>query len=260
MIYLSNLRMLTISADAVRSTLLNHLFIPKGAWLIMDFDFSGDESPLPLYLPKTTRNLKNLSHITTVNLHFNETMKFARLIGPSGMLYVSGHRKNWAKATPIDLDPRILRSLNYFSFHTTRRLAIMKYEPPTLTEINQSSYEFLLRMPELRALTLTQCNNLPFVFALNPAHNPSNTTLCPALEELTLYVKDRNAFHIPELVSMAKQRASRGVKLRLIAIVGLGELLSGKEVFKLRDHVAHVEYRFEEVPPKWDSVPEVESG
>jgi len=100
--------------------------------------------------------------------------------------------------------------------------------------------QILLRMPELRALTLTQCNNLPFVFALNPARNPSNTALCPALEELTLYVEDRNAYHIPELVAMVKQRASRGARLRSIILVSLDERVLGKEVFKLRDHVAHV--------------------
>ena len=260
-VYLSHLKNLTIAGEAVHSTLLNHLSIPEGALLVMDFDFNSDESPLPHYLPKTTRNLKNLFRITTVNLHFNETMKFVRLDGPSGGLYLSGHRKDWAKATPSpDLDPRILLSLNYFSLHMTRRLAIMKYEPPTQTEVNESSYRFLLRMPELRALTLTQCNNLPFILALDPAYNQSDLVLCSKLEELTLYVEDRNAFHIPELASMAKQRASKGAKLRSIAIVGLDQLVSGKEVFKLRDHVGHVEYRFEEVPPKWDSVPEGESG
>ena len=58
---------------------------------------------------------------------------------------------------------------------------------------------------------------------------------------------------------MAKERASKGVKLRSITVVGLGELMPGKEVFKLREHVTHVEYRFEEKPPGWESVPEDES-
>lgn len=132
----------------------------------------------------------------------------------------------------------------------------MKYEPPTLTEVNEYSYKFLLRTAELRSLTLTQCNNLPFILALDPAYNSSGLVLCPKLEELTLYIEDRNVFHVPELVSMVQERALRGAELRSITIVGLGELLSGKEVFKLRDHVARVEYRFEEVPPKWDDVPE----
>jgi hypothetical protein len=40
----------------------------------------------------------------------------------------------------------------------------------------------------------------------------------------------------------------------LITIVGLGELAPGKEVFKLREHVARVEYKFEGEPPKWDDI------
>ena len=256
-VYLSHLKNLIIAGEAMHSTLLNHLSIPEGALLVIDFDFNGDESPFPHYLPKTTKNLKNLFRITTVNLHFNEMMKFVRLDGPSGGLYISGHRKDWAKAdSSPDLDPRILLSLSYFSLHMTRRLAIMKYEPPTLTEVNEYSYKFLLRTAELRSLTLTQCNNLPFILALDPAYNSSGLVLCPELEELTLYIEDRNVFHVPELVSMVQERALRGAELRSITIVGLGELLSGKEVFKLRDHVARVEYRFEEVPPKWDDVPE----
>jgi hypothetical protein len=74
------------------------------------------------------------------------------------------------------------------------------------------------------------------------------------LEELTLYVEVRKEFYILELMEMAKERALRGAKLRLITVVGLGELVSGKEVFKLREHVTHVEYRFEESAPKWHSI------
>ena len=37
--------------------------------------------------------------------------------------------------------------------------------------------------------------------------------------------------------------------------VGLDELVPGKEVFKLREHVARVEYRVDDVPPHWDVLP-----
>jgi hypothetical protein len=114
-------------------------------------------------------------------------------------------------------------------------------------------------MTDLRTLTLIRCNNRSFIIALNPAHNPSRLAPCPNLEELVLYVEERNAFSIPDLMSMAKERASEGAKLRSIVIVGLGELLPGRKVFKLREHVAHVEYRFEEKPPGWDSIPGDES-
>ena len=74
------------------------------------------------------------------------------------------------------------------------------------------------------------------------------------MEELVLYVETRNAFNIPELINMAKERALKGAKLRSVTIVGLDELVSGKEVFKLREHVEHVEYRFEEEAPEWDVI------
>lgn len=179
-----------------------------------------------------------------------------QLDGPSGRLRIFGNG-----ILSLDLDRRIFHSLNYFSLHITRRLAITEYKPPALTEIEKSPpYRVLLRMKDLRTLTLIQCNNIPFILALNPDHNPSKLVPCPDLEELVLYIETQNAFNIPELVNMAKERASKGARLRLITVVGLGELVPGKEVFKLREHVAHVEYRFEEKPPNWDNIPEGESG
>lgn len=238
------------------SVLLNHLSIPEGALLVLEFNFSGDKSPFPDNLPKAAKNLRNLFRITTVNLCFNGAGKLVQLDGPSGRLRIFGNG-----ILSLDLDRRIFHSLNYFSLHITRRLAITEYKPPTLTEIEKSPpYRVLLRMKDLRTLTLIQCNNIPFILALNPDHNPSKLVPCPDLEELVLYIETQNAFNIPELVNMAKERASKGARLRLITVVGLGELVPGKEVFKLREHVAHVEYRFEEKPPNWDNIPEGESG
>jgi len=113
----------------------------------------------------------------------------------------------------------------------------------------------LLRMQDPRTLTLTQCNNLPFILALSPIQNPLQRALCPKLEELILYVKERGSFNIKELMSMAKARASVGKKLPLITIVGVGQLVPEMEVFKLRvkEYVAHVNYRVMEEQPKWGS-------
>jgi hypothetical protein len=260
-ISLPHLRKLIIMAHPAHSILLNHLSITTRVSLCLRFNFGGDKSPLPYYLPKTTRNLKNLFHITTVNLRLDKTEKFMRLAGPSGELYMLGYWEDELEVAPSpDLDRRILQSLNYFPLHMTRRLAIMKYKPPTLTEIDKSSpYNMLLRMTDLLTLTLTRCNNLPFIIALNPARNPSGLAPCPNLEELILYVEGRNAFNIPDLISMVKERASKDAKLRLMTIVGLGELVPGKEAFKLKEHVTRVDYRVEERPPKWDSIPDNES-
>ena len=105
-------------------------------------------------------------------------------------------------------------------------------------------------MKGLRTLTLIQCNNLPFILALNPGQNPSNHALCPELQEIVLYVEERESFNISELMAMAKERASRGAEILSITIVGLGELVPGREVFKLREYVANVDYKVGENPPK----------
>ena len=248
------LKKLTILADPAHSILLNHLSIPAGASVVLDFNFRGDKSPLPDYLPKTTKNLKNIFRITSVNLHFGGMEKSLRLDGPCGRLYMFGYWKGRVEESLFNLDRRILRSLDHFSLHMIRKLAIAEYRPPTL-EVSESSPHHILRdMKDLRTLTLSQCNNLPFILALDPDQNHSKRLLCPKLEELVLYVESQNAFNIPELMRMAKERASRGVKLSSIAIIGLGELVSGKEVFKLREHVTRVDYRVEEEPPEWDDI------
>lgn len=70
-----------------------------------------------------------------------------------------------------------------------------------------------------------------------------------SLEEIIAYIKSWDQFHIKHLLSMAKRRDSSRVKLSLITIVGLGELISGKEVFKLREHVTHVDCKVDDAPP-----------
>ena len=257
---LPNLKTLNVVTDRPHSVLLNHLSIPEKASLTLEFNFQGNESPLPLFLPKRSKNLKNTFRITTVNLLFTETEKLVQLGGPSGKLRTTGHRKRAAETDPTDIDSRIFQSLNYFSLHMTRTLTITKYKAPSppLDEIEEfPPYEILLRMKDLRTLVLTKCNNLSFILSLNPNLGSSKgPLLCPNLEKLVLYIKKRDDFHISGLVNMAKKRASRGAKLRSVIVVGLDELVSGREVLKLREHVGRVEYRFEEYPPKWDSVPD----
>ena len=253
---LSHLKSLTILARPTHSILLNHLSIPAGASLVQEFNFSGVESPLPAYLPNTVQNLKNLCDVTSVNLYFDPAEKYVRLAGPSGGLYIFGRWEDNVEATPPPiLDRRILRSLDYFPLNMTRRLAIRKYEPPPHGPVNKSSpFHIFYQMVNLRTLTLTRCNTLSFIIALDPDQNHSKRLLCPKLEELVLFVESQDAFNIPELMRMAMGRASRDAKLSSITIIGLGELASRKEVFKLREHVTRVDYRVEEEPPEWDDI------
>ena len=258
-ISLPHLNKLTISADPVHSIILDHLSIPAGASLTLNFEFDGDESPVSDFLPKTLENLGNIFPISSVNLSFGGVEKYARLGGPNGRLYMLGHWIDWEEGEVFTLDcldRRILRSLSRFDLSGTQRLAVAWYEPPTVDAVDKSApYHILSCMKDLHTLTLTHCNNLPFILALNPGQNSLKYAPCPKLEELVLYVEGPESFNVEDLMSMAKERASGGVKLSSIMFVGLGELLPGKEVFKLKKYITHVDYRVGEKPPRWDDVP-----
>jgi hypothetical protein len=75
------------------------------------------------------------------------------------------------------------------------------------------------------------------------------------LEEFFVYVEDQGALDFGELTSMAEERALRGARLRLIRVIHQGELVPGAEAVRLREHVAHVDYRFVESRPGWESIP-----
>ena len=109
-------------------------------------------------------------------------------------------------------------------------------------------------MNELRSLTLTECHNLPLIRALNPNENASNIVICPKLKDLVFYIRERDWFHIMEVLNMTKERASRDVKISSITFVGLGGLVLEEEL-KLREYVGHVDYRVDDAPPKWDDHP-----
>ncbi|KAF9643330.1 hypothetical protein BDM02DRAFT_3273098 [Thelephora ganbajun] len=241
---------LTVFADRTHSSaFLSHLSLPSGALLHLEFDFSGDEFPLLDFLPGTTENLQNISCITSVYFDVNSAEISVGLDGSTGSLFMCGYRVDWPKAIMVGSDRRVLRSLDYFPPSGTQRLAITNYESPGPEEIDVSSH-ILDGMKDLRTLRLIQCNNLPFILALNPNRNFLKLTLCPELEELILYINE-GSFNIGELTSMAKERASQGAKLSSITIVGLG-FMPG-EVLGLGEHVARVEYRVKDEPPQWDS-------
>ena len=245
------LRLLAISAQPPHSTLLNHLLIPAGASLVLGFTFGGGKSPLRNYLPENTANLKNLSHITTISLQFDTTQKYVQMSGPSGNLCVLAHWEDEI-ISPHTMDRRIMCSINQDIFSTTRRLAISKYKPPRPAQVEECPvFQTLTSMNNLHTLILARCYNLPFILALNPNKNSSRLVLCPDLETIILYIKSWDQFHIKHLLSMANRRDSSGVKLSSITIVGLGELVPGKEVLKLREYVTRVDYRIDDIPPDW---------
>jgi hypothetical protein len=248
---LLHLKVLDIAAQPVHSILLDHLSIPMGASLISKFNYSDKKSPIPIYLPSTSTNLGNLSHIASINLCFDGGMSL-RLEGPSGGLHMYGHWVGVAASPTVG----VLHSLNHFDISVTGRLTITQYGTSPPLEIKKSRvYQTLRLMNSLRALTLTDCLNLSFIFTLNPNRNLSKPIVCPKLEEVALYINTRDRFCIDELLEMTKERASRGAKLSTITITCPQEFLPAKEVLKLRDYVSFVEYKLDDVLPAWNYIP-----
>ena len=208
------------------------------------------------YLPEVSPNLKNLSHITAVNLYFGPMRKYVRLSGPSGSLRLlaspdfSEHRR----INESTAEDEVLRSLVPI-LSKTQRLVVSGYtESDPADAENCPLLRFFSSVHNLRTLTLTECNNLPFVLALNPEDNPTKVVLCPKLEEILLYVELEDNFHIQSLIDMAKNRESRGAKLSSVVAIGLGGFQPGEEMFNLREHVVSVERRVDAEPPAWDDI------
>ena len=254
---LPHLEDLKIIAQPPHSILLNHLSIPAGASVTLEFSFTGKESPVPSYLPKSSDGLLNLSDITAVNLSLGPERKFLQLNGPSGELRVLG---NWSPG-PDGLNAGMssfLRSLRRFNLSGSRRLSVQWYRcnpPATGPIVSCTVYKTLRSMGNLQSVTLIQCRILFFILSLNPDKNPSTDVLCPGLKEITIYIKGPGDLHVDELLKMAEQRASRGAKLSAITIVCTGTLALTRDVFQLRKHVSRVECKFDDAPPGWDTLP-----
>ena len=84
---LPHLKDLSVIAQRTPSILLNHLSIPAGASIYLGFTFSGGESPILSYLPKSLDNLKNLSHLTAANPRFSSDKRSLQLNVQSGGLH-----------------------------------------------------------------------------------------------------------------------------------------------------------------------------
>ena len=255
---LPRLKDLSLVAQPPHSILLDHLSISVGALLRLEFTFRG-ESLIPSYSPKTLENLRNLSHITTTNLYFGPEGRYVRFNGPSGGIYISGNRVHGSGQPNVGMIQFLWTLLDQFDLSRNQRLAITlcDYQPSVPTQIERwSLYQTLRSMEDLRTLTLSRSTYLPFILALNPRRNPSKTILCPKLEQLSLYIK-RTApqYRLNEMLSMAKERASRGAKLSVISIINLDNVfVSAEEMDQLREHVSRVEHRVDSIVSAWDTL------
>lgn len=255
---LPHLRVLTIDAGPVHSILLNHLHIPAVTSLTQIFEYGQGIPPLLDNLPQAPADLGNLAHITTINLCFDSTQKLLLLHGPSGSLRAVA---NLARHKPIpryDLDPQLFRYLSSPILSTTRGLTVLEYKyfDPAGADRCPAVSQALSSMGNLRTLVLVRCNPLPFVFVLDPRQDSSEPAACPNLWNLTLYIEAWNQFPTKQLITMAKNRASRGAGLSSITIVCPQEFVPGEEMIRLKEYVTHVEYRVGDNLPTWDALPD----
>ena len=209
--------------------------------MILKFTLWGYPEIAP-QVPATLYNLHNISHITTVRICVNVGYRAIQLNGPSGELYTRGELKfendaHYTEATELS------EFLNRFDTSRCQQLGIAYYgfiwEIPT-ANARCSTYQLLHLMGDLCILTLIELANCPFILALNPDKNPDKIILCPRLEEITLRVYGSFRLYASELLSMAKERASRRAKLSTITIVSGKALAPSTEVFELGKHASRV--------------------
>jgi hypothetical protein len=107
---LPSLKNLKIFADLQPSSiLLNHLFIPAGASLHLEFVIKGARS-LRNHLPESPANLQNASGITSVSLDHGEVDATILLDGLSGRLSMRGYQEQLSWTSPSV----IFKCLGYF--------------------------------------------------------------------------------------------------------------------------------------------------
>ena len=256
-VLLPHLRDLSIITEQTHSVLLDHLSIPAGASLYLEFNFYSERRPVLSHLPKFPGGLLNLSHITAVNLCFGPSWRHIRLNGPSGELHILGNWRREMERADAEIF-RVIQYLGQFDISRTRWLVITlcNYQPPDPAQIEKSSlYRTFHCMEDLRTLMLIRCDNLPFIHTLNPDKNPDKIVLCPRLEEIIIYIGGWDPLHVDELVNMAKERALRGAKLSAVTVVSIDAVVPKEEVFQLRKYASRVEYKFDNVVPKWDASP-----
>ena len=254
MVSLPHLKLLIIWDEPNHSILLDHLHIPIGAMVILESRPCWQEVlPIPNCLPRSLDNLNNI--IISIDLDFEKGVTL-RLNGLSGVLYLAAAW--WGRDLPSPTTSHhALKSLAMLPISTTEKLAISWHRVLGQPDSEgTAAYCTLLRMENLRTLTLAYCINRSFILALNPAQNTLNTVVCPMLEELVLHVRDHeDDLYIGELLEMARERASRGVKSPTIVIVNLEGRVSPEEALTLGSCVSCVEYKLADTTPIWDALP-----
>ena len=97
-------------------------------------------------------------------------------------------------------------------------------------------------MKHLRTLTL-YCGKSPhiYVHALHPTMSSSRIVVCSKLEELVILLASWGTFDMKSVIGVAAARASEGMELKSVRIVGDWDKFGQTEVLELKKHVLHVE-------------------
>ena len=223
---LAHLRRLTIYGFHPPAVLLNHLMLPAGARTSIRF-YSQDPR-IDEFLPRSPENLRNLSNFTTVRIHFEQPYLRIRLTGPNG-------RASFSSSLRTDATHLATQALARLDTSNIKQLDIISGVSAT-SEIHQA----IRSMTNLRTLRIFPCDNA-FLLSLTLQLEVASTDViaCPKLEEFVCSTPE--AFDIGMVADLAQRRASKGVPLKSVRVVGLREPLETEGVAKLREYVSHVE-------------------
>lgn len=225
------------------STLLDHLMIPVGAKLTTLSPEPGLD--IDEFIPRSLDNLKNLSGFTKVYLRLQGGYDEAIDSECDPRMELNGPNGEFCMRIAISiLDPvgPIFESLDRFDTSKVEELHT-DYDIPHFEDTRQT----LLPMRSIRTLVVSRCTNRSlstFMEVLTPNKTQLVGVVCPLLERLVLMVSNDN-FDIRSVLKMVAGRASRGIKLKSLVIVGdwvrdsEGGLL---DVSELGKYVSKVEY------------------
>jgi hypothetical protein len=208
------------------SPLLDHLLIPVGA----DLKIEVDLHTFPTKDHRFLDNLRNSSNFTDIYLHLGGWYKRMQFSGPNGRVEIISESRG------VDETCLALESLDQFDTSKVERLTIDRGDSPSSDPL----YRALLPLKHLRTLTLDYCAS-PYLFvdALHPDENLSGVVACPQLEELVI-VANGWTVYMESVIEVAAARASRGVGLKSVRIVGYSQPAQA-DVLELEKHVLHVE-------------------
>jgi hypothetical protein len=115
--------------------------------------------------------LYHLSHITMINILFEPVWKLARPSRPSRSFHMLTHV--FLETLSGHVDCNTLHSFSPSTLSTVQRLLILEYRHQRQAEVKQCPgfpNPFLHNKKKHQTLILIDCNNLAFIFSLNPPH------------------------------------------------------------------------------------------